>query len=96
MLKQPVHHPGVKTELAGFELEHPLLMNLFGIQRWEAQGLSVSSSRCVILKNVTRCYGDATTKNSRIHKEDDCHFGAWNTQVEGEVDWTPFHFTEGV
>ena len=31
-----------------------------------------------------------------MHKEDDCHFGAWNTCVEGEVDWTPFHSTEGV
>ena len=52
--------------------------------------------RCVILKNVARCYRDTTTKNSRIHKEDDCHFGAWNARVEGEVDWTPFHSTMGV
>ena len=42
------------------------------------------------------CYGDTTTGNSRIHKEDDYHFGAWNAQVKGEVDWTPFHSTADV
>ena len=30
-----------------------------------------------------------------MHKGD-CHFGAWNAHVEGEVDWTPFHSIEGV
>ena len=31
-----------------------------------------------------------------MYKEDDCHFGAWNIHVEGEVDWTPFHSAKGV
>ena len=56
----------------------------------------LQTSRCVVLKNVTRYYRGTTTKNLRMHKEDDTHFRAWNTNVERKVDWTPFHSTKGV
>ena len=85
--------PVYMCTLAGFELEHQLYL---GIQRWETQGLSVNSMRHVVSKNVTRCYGSATTENLRVHKEDDLHFGAWSTNVKRKVDWTPFHSTAGV
>ena len=32
----------------------------------------------------------------RIYKEDDHYFGAWNAQIKGQVDWTPFHSAEEV
>ena len=79
-----------------FRSKQQLLMSLSGIQRWEAQGLSVNSMRHVVLKNVTRCYGGTTTKSLRVHKEDDPHFRVLNTNVERKVDWTPFHSTKGV
>ena len=85
----------IETGLARFNLKHQLLMNLFGHSEM-GDTRTVSSMRCVVSKNVTGCYGDTTTENSRMHKEDDCHFGAWNTCVKGEMDWTPFHSTEGV
>ena len=81
----------LEAGLAGFELEQQLLMSLFGIQRWEAQGLSVNSMRCVVLENVTRCSEGTTTKNLRAQKEDDPHFGVWNANVKRKMDWTPFH-----
>ena len=70
-------------------------MTLFGCSEMGGTR-TVSSMRCTVSKNVTRHYGDTTTKNPRIHKEDDCHFGAWNTHVEREVDWTPFYSAEDV
>ena len=60
----------LETELAGFKHSNTSFWSLYlGIQRWEAQGLFIGSSRNVIPQNVTRCYGDATTKHSRILKE---------------------------
>ena len=56
----------------------------------------VNSMKCVISKDATRCHRGTTTKNLRVHKEDDPHFGAWNTNVERKVDWTAFHSTKGV
>ena len=77
----------IGPKLARFNLEHPILMNLFGhSEMGDTRTVCQWHTRCVILKNVTTYYRDTTTKNSRIHKEDDCHFGAWNAQVEGEVD----------
>ena len=44
--------------------------------------LSVSSMRRAILKDATRCYGGTTTKNKRLHQEDDHRLRAWNTSIE--------------
>ena len=52
--------------------------------------------RHAISKDATRCYGGTTTKNQRMHQEDDCHLRALNTSIERQVAWTPLHSTKGV
>ena len=78
----------------GFKLKQQPLMSLFGHS--EAQGWSVSSMRHAISKDATSCYRGTTTKNQRMHQEDDHHFRAWNTSIERQVAWTPLHSTKRV
>ena len=52
--------------------------------------------RCVISEDATRCYRGTTTKNERMHQEDDHHLRAWNTSIERQVAWIPLHSTKGV
>ena len=51
---------------------------------------------CAILKDATRFYGGTTTKNQRMHQEDDHHFRVWNTSIKRQVAWTPLHSAKGV